>query len=109
MFIIPQIVDGHKVVTNETTYVKKSRFGASVYKVRTVSVLPLDDDVAVIKPDQEPLPTVDTNPNVPPTSEDANPDTDSEVNDLERGSPEVLDSTHRRNEIPKDIDGVEVQ
>lgn len=109
-FKTPQIVEGHKVVTNETTYVKKTRFGASVYKVRTVSVLPLDDDsVTVIKPDVEELTPTDTNNNKPPTSDDAKPETDSEANDLERGSPEVLDNTHRRNEIPKDIDEVEVQ
>lgn len=95
-------------MTNETTYVKKTRFGVSVYKVRTVNVLPLDDE-GVIKPDVEQLPPADTNSNLPPTSDAAKPETDSEAIDLERGSPEVLDSTHRRNEIPKDIDGVEVQ
>uniref|UniRef100_A0A7G3AX83 Putative salivary secreted mucin 3 n=1 Tax=Lutzomyia longipalpis TaxID=7200 RepID=A0A7G3AX83_LUTLO len=38
-----QIIDGHKVIVNETTYVKKSDFGTSIIKHRTVDVQPLDD------------------------------------------------------------------
>lgn len=96
-------------MTNETTYTKKTRFGASVYKVRTVNVLPLDDDsaVEVTKPDSEQLPPIETDNRSPPTNDESK--VDSEADDLERGSPEVLDNTHRRNEIPKDIDDVEVQ
>uniref|UniRef100_C6FFU7 22 kDa salivary protein n=1 Tax=Phlebotomus arabicus TaxID=578135 RepID=C6FFU7_9DIPT len=39
-----QIIDGHKVITNETIYVKKTDFGTSVIKHRTVDVQPLDGE-----------------------------------------------------------------
>ncbi|XP_059618366.1 icarapin-like [Phlebotomus argentipes] len=39
-----QIIDGHKVTTNETIYVKKTDFGTSIFKHRTVDVQPLDEE-----------------------------------------------------------------
>uniref|UniRef100_A0A1L8DPP1 Putative salivary secreted mucin 3 n=1 Tax=Nyssomyia neivai TaxID=330878 RepID=A0A1L8DPP1_9DIPT len=39
-----QIIDGHKVIVNETTYVKNTDFGTSIIKHRTVEVQPQDDE-----------------------------------------------------------------
>lgn len=39
-----KVIDGHKVIINDTYYTKKTDFGTSVFKVRVIDVLPIDGD-----------------------------------------------------------------
>ncbi|XP_058453452.1 histone-lysine N-methyltransferase SETD1B-like [Malaya genurostris] len=39
-----KIIDGHKVVINDTYYTKNTEFGTSIYKVRVIDVKPLDGE-----------------------------------------------------------------
>lgn len=104
-----QIIDGQRVVVNETTYSKTTQFGTSIYKVRTVEVM---DDEAGEKDannnnnDRVPVPVTEQQPPFAavPT---AGAKRETEADDLERGSPEVLD---KENRIPNEINReVEVQ
>uniref|UniRef100_A0A182KCL5 Salivary secreted mucin 3 n=1 Tax=Anopheles christyi TaxID=43041 RepID=A0A182KCL5_9DIPT len=38
-----KVIDGHKVVINDTYYTKKTEFGTSIFKVRVIDVKPTDD------------------------------------------------------------------
>lgn len=38
-----KIIDGHKVIINDTYYTKKTQFGTSVYKVRVIDVKPAEE------------------------------------------------------------------
>lgn len=38
-----KVIDGHKVIINDTYYTKKTDFGTSVFKVRVIDVQPADD------------------------------------------------------------------
>lgn len=39
-----KVIDGHKVIINDTYYTKKTDFGTSVFKVRVIDVKPVDGD-----------------------------------------------------------------
>ncbi|XP_052864563.1 uncharacterized protein LOC128271163 [Anopheles cruzii] len=39
-----KVIDGHKVVINDTYYTKKTEFGTSIFKVRVIDVKPAGDD-----------------------------------------------------------------
>lgn len=39
-----KVIDGHKVVINDTYYTKKTEFGTSIFKVRVIDVKPTDGD-----------------------------------------------------------------
>ncbi|XP_055539106.1 uncharacterized protein LOC129726439 [Wyeomyia smithii] len=41
-----KVIDGHKVIINDTYYTKKTDFGTSIFKVRVVDVKPLDEEGA---------------------------------------------------------------
>ncbi|XP_058063061.1 histone-lysine N-methyltransferase SETD1B isoform X2 [Anopheles bellator] len=41
-----KVIDGHKVVINDTYYTKKTEFGTSIFKVRVIDVKPAGDDSA---------------------------------------------------------------
>lgn len=41
-----KVIDGHKVVINDTYYTKKTEFGTSIFKVRVIDVKPTDDGSA---------------------------------------------------------------
>lgn len=98
------------MVINDTVYTKNTPFGQSIYKVRTVDILPLDDDT--ISPTD--TSTAKDSENLPKTSTTTEATKDPETNDvnrddIDRGSPEVLETNNRKNEIsPQDIDNVEV-
>lgn len=104
---MPQIIDGQRVVVNETTYSKTTQFGTSIYKVRTVEVM--DEDAGekdANNNDRVPVPVTEQQPPFAavPT---AGAERETEADDLERGSPEVLD---KENRIPNEINReVEVQ
>ncbi|XP_052896166.1 uncharacterized protein LOC128303299 isoform X2 [Anopheles moucheti] len=42
-----KVIDGHKVVINDTYYTKKTEFGTSIFKVRVIDVKPTDDSTEV--------------------------------------------------------------
>ncbi|XP_058814870.1 uncharacterized protein LOC131678648 [Topomyia yanbarensis] len=50
-----KIIDGHKVIINDTYYTKHTEFGTSIYKVRVVDVKPLDEDEAGKIPTEKPV------------------------------------------------------
>ncbi|XP_023013082.1 virus-induced RNA 1 [Leptinotarsa decemlineata] len=75
---ITKVIDGHKVIINETEYKKEDEFGGSFFKVRIIDV----------QPDEEGL-TTDKNAEGIPTGSDAPQDTESVESSIE-------------NEIPKD-------
>lgn len=39
-----KVIDGHKVIINDTYYTKKTDFGTSVFKVRVIDVKPVDEE-----------------------------------------------------------------
>ncbi|XP_053696524.1 uncharacterized protein LOC128743867 isoform X2 [Sabethes cyaneus] len=41
-----KVIDGHKVVINDTYYTKKTDFGTSIFKVRVIDVKPVDEEGA---------------------------------------------------------------
>jgi len=98
-----EYIDGRKVVINDTFYVKESDFGTSVYNVRVIDVLPLEDDEITKAP-------IDAKPEFDVENVDVKTEIKSNIDDeLDKGSPEELDNNNRDNEINKDIDDVEVK
>lgn len=39
-----KVIDGHKVIINDTYYTKKNEFGTSIFKVRVIDVQPTDEN-----------------------------------------------------------------
>lgn len=107
-------MNGHKYVINETITTRNSPFGQSVFKVRTVDILPLDaedgkagnDDTTTTGTDQ--IDTAEETTSAPAatgtatgSAVDAIETTDNADDDktaVDRGSPEELEPDHR-NEI----------
>jgi len=98
-----EYIDGRKVVINDTFYTKETDFGTSVYNVRVIDFLPQDDD-EITSTTNDGKPELDTE-NIDDKTE-IKPSTDGE---LDRGSPEELESNDNDNEIIQDIDDVEVK
>lgn len=48
-----KVIDGHKVVINDTYYTKKTDFGTSIFKVRVIDVKPVDEAPAGETPQPE--------------------------------------------------------
>lgn len=124
-----QVVDGHKVIINDTVYSKKTDFGETIFKVRTIDVRPLDDDESatdanVPEAEAEPEATTfnvksdddDDDTNQTPKNDVESTETSDEggaigsadIDAINTGSPEVFD-TSSDNEIPKNIDELEVK
>ncbi|GAB0100162.1 hypothetical protein DMENIID0001_161570 [Sergentomyia squamirostris] len=118
-----QIIDGHKVIVNETTYVRKTDFGTSVFKHRTVDVQPLDEEgkdaeETTINPKAEATTkkNTDTERDIESTEVDNtenevvnkgydNDDENQELHDLVKPlipiRPSYLDAPSSRHEAPK--------
>jgi len=97
-----EYIDGRKVVINDTFYTKETDFGTSVYNVRVIDFLPLDDEtISTADNDQSGLDVenIDDKTEVKPNNE----------SELDKGSPEELDNNDNDNEINRDIDDVEVK
>ena len=102
------------MVINDTVYSKKTEFGESIYKVRTVDVLPLDGDEAkptvvdteVSPPKPTEVETIEPKSAVSPTRE-----TEHDVDDAEeKASRESIETNSaHNNEISREIDNVEVK
>ncbi|XP_055636283.1 uncharacterized protein LOC129775499 [Toxorhynchites rutilus septentrionalis] len=45
-----KVIDGHKVIINDTYYTKKNEFGTSIFKVRVIDVKPADEEGEGEKP-----------------------------------------------------------
>lgn len=115
----PQIVDGHKLIINETVYTKETEFGKSIVKVRTIDVQPLDGDApkdgnddGIESVTEKGVDEAEVlNSNVPvaddkkTTVESAGEDEDyaDEVDNEKQGSPEELDNSIKTNDV-KNID-----
>jgi len=98
-----EYIDGRKVVINDTFYTKETDFGTSVYNVRVIDFLPLDDET-----------TSTANNNGPSELDVENIDGKIEIkpnndSELDKGSPEELDNNENDNEISREIDDVEVK
>lgn len=99
-----EYIDGRKVVINDTFYTKETDFGTSVYNVRVIDFLPLDDETTNTTNDGQPKLDVEN------VDDDDETDIKSNNNDeLDKGSPEELDNHENENEINGDIDDVEVK
>lgn len=95
-----EIIDGHKVIVNDTVYTRNTDFGTSIVKVRTVEVVPNTDETtesesttsAPVKPQ---LPTQKPAPTRPSTT----------PRDVEQDSDEITNaSTNKLNEIDNEIE-----
>lgn len=104
-------MNGHKYIINDTITTRNTPFGQSVFKVRTVDIQPLDDDEATATDSASdaaaPKPAATTDAAIT-TAEPAaaaaaaagnDDDKKTEADEMDRGSPEVLDIDHSRNEI----------
>lgn len=56
-----KVIDGHKVVINDTYYTKKTDFGTSIFKVRVIDVKPFDETPAGEAPKPETPTEVEVN------------------------------------------------
>lgn len=104
MFVPSKYIDGRKVVINDTFYTKETDFGTSVYNVRVIDFLPLNDETTSTTNDGQP--ELDVENVDDETDIKSNNDADAE---LDKGSPEELDTNENENEINGDIDDVEVK
>lgn len=59
------MIDGHKVVINETEYKQEGDNGQSFFRVRIVDIHP-EDDVATTEPNAEEIPVVSTTKDTEP-------------------------------------------
>lgn len=95
-----QIMNGHKYVINETISHKNTPFGSSVFKVRTVDILPLNDTDADAAKATEATPEAEGKAEATTSSSATEAGkTTGEAETIDRGSPEVLEPDNRRNEI----------
>jgi hypothetical protein len=95
-----EYIDGRKVVINDTFYRKDTEYGTSVYNVRVIDFLPINDETTG---------TTATNNDGPKISVDDEADVKSNNDDeLDKGSPEELDASNNVIDINGDIDDVEV-
>lgn len=106
-------MNGHKYIINDTITTRNTAFGQSVFKVRTVDIQPLDDDdTATATADsageaaaKKPVATTEAalttaEPAAAATAADNDDSKKTEADEIvDRGSPEVLDIDHSRNEI----------
>lgn len=76
-----KIIDGHKVIINDTYYTKKTQFGTSIYKVRVIDVKPADEDESE-KPSTDDKPVETGNRNGSDNG-DESPKKDEESDDKE--------------------------
>lgn len=99
-----KVIDGHKVVINDTYYTRKNEFGTSIFKVRVIDVKPADgdsegDSASTEKP-------VDTG-NRAGTDADSSKD-DSSKDDSSKDEPEPEKKEPAPTEAPKrdtELDG----
>lgn len=89
-----QIMNGHKYEINDTITTRTTAFGQSVFKVRTVNILPLDDEAAEATTGEAEAPSKPTTTEAATTNSKT-----TEADAMEPGSPEVLDANHSDNEI----------
>ncbi|KAG4068144.1 hypothetical protein HA402_001569 [Bradysia odoriphaga] len=98
-----EYIDGRKVVINDTFYTKETEFGTSVYNVRVIDFLPVNDETTR---------TTATNNNGQPKFDVESVDDETDVksnndDELDKGSPEELDNSNNVIDINGDIDDVE--
>lgn len=98
-------IDGRKVVINDTFYTKATEFGTSVYNVRVIDFLPANDGTTRTTATNN-----DGESKFDVESVDDGTDVKSNSNDdeLDKGSPEELDNSNNVIDINGDIDDVEV-
>lgn len=98
-----EYIDGRKVLINDTFYTKETEFGTSVYNVRVIDFLPVNDETTR---------TTATNNNGEPNFDVEGVDDDeidvvksNNDDELDKGSPEELDNS---NNIIDDIENFEL-
>ncbi|XP_053665237.1 uncharacterized protein LOC128714387 [Anopheles marshallii] len=72
-----KVIDGHKVVINDTYYTKKTEFGTSIFKVRVIDVKPTDDSTEVVTTPKAPTDVEVGNRNGADGESDKKPDAPS--------------------------------
>lgn len=105
-----KIIDGHKVIINDTYYTKHTDFGTSVYKVRVIDVKPLDGNEEGTPSTEKPIETGNRNGNDGGDSDKKEPVTEPPKRDTELDASEedttAADDNLNTIESDKDIDGL---
>ncbi|XP_055598974.1 uncharacterized protein LOC129748391 [Uranotaenia lowii] len=102
-----KIIDGHKVIINDTYYTKQNEFGTSVYKVRVIDVKPLDEEDGSKSDEDKPLETGNRagSDDKEPTTTPKATTRDTELESSDEETKTTADDNLNTIESNSDIDG----
>lgn len=107
-----KVIDGHKVVVNDTVYTKKDDSGNAIFRVRILNIHPVDSSEENDGKDN--VTTPGSNSELPNYSEKTNYNNEKNSSEdgnksEDKGSPEIIEKKQEENEISGNIDSSEVK